>query len=57
MNILVTALIRILEAMFLLGMVGSAAVVLETTIEDARIMFERETPAAVSNVDTESGGV
>ena len=57
MNILVTALIRILEAMFLLGMAGSAVVVLMTMIEDARIMLEKEAPAAVSNVDTESGGV
>lgn len=36
---------RILEAMFLLGIVGSVIVVVITTVEDLAILFERDAPA------------
>ena len=44
MNLLVTALIKVLEGMFLVGMAGSAIVIAITTVEDFFTLFEREHP-------------
>ena len=53
MDYLVRALIGILEAMFLVGMAGSAMVIVSTLIHDARVMFEeRAAPSsATAGVD------
>ena len=58
MSSLVAVLVRILEGMFLLGIVGSAAVLILTTIEDAKSLLpgkanatdERANPARSSSV-------
>ena len=42
MNILVSALIHVIEAMFVAGLLGSAIVVLLTSIEDFKMLFEKE---------------
>ena len=42
MNFFVTALIRILEGMFLVGVAGSAVVLALATIEDIRTMLDRD---------------
>jgi len=39
---MLTAVIRLVEAMFLLGTIGSAAVVILTTIEDFRTLFKKD---------------
>jgi hypothetical protein len=38
-------LFRILEGLFLVGMVGSVVVLAITTVEDLAILFERDEPA------------
>jgi hypothetical protein len=43
MNLLVVVLIRIVEAMFVAGVAGSAIVVVLTSVEDFRMLFEKET--------------
>ena len=43
MNLLIAILIRVIEAMFVAGVLGSAIVVLLTSIEDVRMLFEKET--------------
>jgi hypothetical protein len=43
MNTLVAILIRIIEVMFVAGVIGSAIVVLLTSIEDFKMLFEKET--------------
>ena len=43
MNILIAILIRIIEVMFVAGVAGSAIVVLLTSIEDFKMLFEKET--------------
>ena len=43
MNILISILIRIIEVMFVAGVMGSSVVVLLTSIEDFKMMFEKET--------------
>ena len=49
MDYLVRALIGILEAMFLVGMGGSAMVITSTLIHDARVMLEKEeSPSSAS---------
>jgi hypothetical protein len=45
MNILVGILIRIVEVMFVVGVAGSAIVVVLTSAEDFRMLFEKETPS------------
>ncbi len=42
MNILVSALIHAIEAMFIAGVVGSSIVVLLTSVEDFKMLFEKE---------------
>jgi hypothetical protein len=42
MNILVSALIHVVEAMFVAGVLGSSIVVLLTSIEDFKMLFEKE---------------
>jgi hypothetical protein len=42
MNLLVSLLIRIIEVMFVAGVVGSAIVVLLTSVEDFKMLFEKE---------------
>jgi hypothetical protein len=42
MNTLVAILIRIIEVMFVAGVVGSAIVVLLTSVEDFKMLFEKE---------------
>jgi Na+-transporting NADH:ubiquinone oxidoreductase subunit NqrC len=43
MNALIAILIRIIEVMFVAGVIGSSIVVLLTSIEDFRMLFEKET--------------
>lgn len=38
-------LFRVLEALFLIGLVGSVIVLAITTVEDIAILFERDEPA------------
>jgi hypothetical protein len=40
--IIVTVLVRILEAMFVAGAIGSAVVLLLSGIEDLKLLFGRE---------------
>jgi len=39
---LITIAVRILEAMFVLGLIGSAVVVVLTSIEDFRTLFKKD---------------
>ena len=43
MNTLIAILIRIIEVMFVAGVIGSAVVVLLTSVEDFKMLFEKET--------------
>jgi hypothetical protein len=43
MNTLVSVLIRIVEVMFVAGVIGSSVVVILTSVEDFRMLFEKET--------------
>ena len=43
MNTLISILIRIIEVMFVAGVIGSSIVVLLTSIEDFKMLFEKET--------------
>jgi hypothetical protein len=45
MNLLVSILIRIIEVMFVAGVIGSAIVVLLTSVEDFKMLFEKESPS------------
>jgi hypothetical protein len=40
---MVAILIRMLEAIFALGLLGSAVVLLLTLVEDAKMLFEKDT--------------
>lgn len=51
MNTLVSFLIRIIEAMFVIGVLGSSIVVFLTSVEDFRMLFEKETPFSASKHD------
>ena len=42
MNILISILIRIVEVMFVAGVIGSAIVVVLTSVEDFKMLFEKE---------------
>jgi hypothetical protein len=44
MNLLVAVLIRIVEVMFVAGVAGSAIVVVLTSVEDFRMLFEKTSP-------------
>ena len=44
MNPLWTVLIRLLEGMFVVGLCGSAVVLLVTTVEDAETMLSSDEP-------------
>jgi hypothetical protein len=44
MNALVSVLIRIIEVMFVAGVAGSSIVVILTSVEDFKMLFEKETP-------------
>jgi hypothetical protein len=47
--------IRILEAMFVVGILGSAVVVILTSIEDFYTLFKKDnTPQGTNSVHTES---
>ena len=46
MNLLIAILIRIIEVMFVAGVIGSAIVVVLTSVEDFQMLFERETSHA-----------
>jgi len=50
MNLLISTLIHLLEAMFIVGIVGSAIVVLLTSVEDFEMLFER---AALNHAQTD----
>ncbi len=41
---MLTAGIRIIETLFVLGVVGSGVVVILTTIEDVRTLFKKDEP-------------
>jgi hypothetical protein len=41
---MLTAGIRIIETLFVLGILGSAVVVILTTIEDVRTLFKKDEP-------------
>jgi hypothetical protein len=43
MNTLIAVLIRIIEVMFVAGVIGSAVVVFLTSVEDFKMLFEKET--------------
>jgi hypothetical protein len=43
MNTLISILIRIVEVMFVAGVIGSSVVVLLTSVEDFKMLFEKET--------------
>ena len=43
MNLLTAILIRIIEVMFVAGVIGSAIVVVLTSVEDFKMLFEKET--------------
>jgi hypothetical protein len=43
---LLTVAIRILESMFVLGVLGSAIVVILTSIEDFRTLFKKDTQSS-----------
>ena len=42
MNFAISLLIRLIEAMFVAGIVGSTIVVLLTSIEDFKMLFEKQ---------------
>jgi hypothetical protein len=42
MDVLLRVMVRLLDAMFFLGLLGSAVVVVLTTIEDVRVLLEKE---------------
>jgi hypothetical protein len=43
MNLLIAILIRTIEVMFVAGVIGSAIVVVLTSVEDFKMLFEKET--------------
>ncbi|MGZ4731859.1 MAG: hypothetical protein ACXVZH_06915 [Terriglobales bacterium] len=44
MDTLIAILIRIIEVMFVAGVIGSSIVVILTSIEDFKMLFEKEPP-------------
>ena len=53
---MVTVAIRILEGLFALGVLGSAIVIVLTTIDDARLLFSGDEKASGAGVERESAG-
>jgi hypothetical protein len=51
---MVTVAIRILEGLFAVGAIGSAIVIVLTTIDDARLLFSRDERVAGAGVERES---
>ena len=51
MEAVVHVLIRILEGMFVVGVIGSAVVWVLTTVEDVQNMFSRDAASAESITD------
>ena len=49
MDILIVAGIRVLEAMFLVGMIGSTIVIIITSVEDVKTLFESDQPAVADH--------
>lgn len=45
MELLIHFGVRVLEALFVVGWIGSALVLLLSGVEDARIIFEEDAPA------------
>jgi hypothetical protein len=41
---MLTAAIRIIETLFIVGILGSALVVILTTVEDVRTLFKKDEP-------------
>ena len=50
MDLLVRILIRILEGLFILGVLGSAVVWFLTTVDDVENMFSRDTGAEEGSI-------
>ena len=46
MNILISILIRIIEVMFVTGVIGSSIVIILTSVEDFKMLFEKESSPA-----------
>jgi hypothetical protein len=42
MNTVISLLIHLIEAMFVAGIIGSAVVVLLTSVEDFKMLFEKD---------------
>jgi hypothetical protein len=42
MNVVLMILVRLLEALFLLGLLGSAVVILQSGVEDFQSIFEQD---------------
>jgi hypothetical protein len=51
---MVTVAIRILEGLFALGAVGSAIVIVLTTIDDLKLLFSRDEKAAGAGLERET---
>ena len=47
MNLFIAILIRIIDSMFVAGVIGSAIVVVLTSVEDFKMLFEKETSRKV----------
>lgn len=45
MNSLLPLLFRVLEILFLVGIVGSLIVIVVTTVEDVGLLFQKDEPA------------
>lgn len=56
MGDVVATFVRILEALFAVGMIGSALVILLTTIEDVHVMFEKDAPPTGQSPEIDQGG-
>ena len=56
MDTLITLLIWILEGMFAVGLVGSALVIVITTVEDIEVMFEKTEPLPTAGRAVDGGG-
>jgi hypothetical protein len=54
MTFILMVLIRILEAMFLVGLAGSTIVLVLTTIEDVKMMLQEDAPQFVDAPPSEA---
>jgi len=55
MNPVIAGLVLILEALFAVGVIGSAVVILLTMVEVARVMFEKEPPLGAPSQKIDRG--